>query len=79
MEEMGQSFVAIWMISALFSAFVCACLARDKGMGSGVGGFFVGLLIGVLGVLYYVGAPDLKLQRIMRELLELQKGRTVTP
>ncbi|MEP0814912.1 MAG: hypothetical protein HRF49_09650 [bacterium] len=61
MEYIGPLFFA-WLLFGLFSS----ALASEKGF-SGIIGFFAGLFFGPLGFLYYIGAPDIKLRKLLED------------
>lgn len=59
MEEFALVMTAVWILIALvwlLQAALAASLARQKGY-SGTAGFFIGLLLPGLGIIYQAGRP----------------------
>jgi hypothetical protein len=69
-----MEFVIIWIVSAV----VCAIIASSKGR-SGVGWFFVGLLIGMFGIILVACLPSLKAQPVTYSTPPTANGKEFAP
>ena len=67
-DTFWEIFWTIEAISSLFCAFLAGGIARLKGY-SNAWGAVTGLLLGILGVIYYAGLPDLKSRQLLTEIL----------
>lgn len=69
-----SDLMAMMFVPLLLGNLVLACfsgsLAQSKGYGNGCLGLVLGLLFGVLALLYYIGMPDLARTRKDREFAE---------
>jgi hypothetical protein len=64
----------IFLIAGIICGAACAHIASEKGYG-GCSAFFIGFFFSLLGLILYAGLPDKKVQKLLSELLAVQKER----